>query len=366
MALNDKIPVPTWSEIHNALLSIPQLSLKGSNIGEMTTTQRLSSQDFEMIFYNIFLKLDPSTCRRNFRNLYPSRDKQDQARFFEIAVNFINDKHILSQRIAKNQLMMLGGEPFRRILASLIKAAIKLEIEAIKRKLSSHVEIVDSPTLDRMHNALQWRQNLLKDKIEELMQLNKRHKQIHEDLSVKKHEIVEKWKLVSQNIQPAPAQYDRATMKLIYKQLLDRLERANCKFKISSHRVATIPRPPDGEVSVREEKPKRMSQTMKELRKCLESSPEDSPCTTQVKLSNKLLHKFNELEFKMTSLLDELEEIRLQVDEDFIGQPEIFKMYQYYENLIPYIDPKPIGYVDPDGVDATSQEIEDILRKYSR
>ena len=130
---------PSWEEIRRAL------SLHKIELGETQTagSRRLTYEEFERIFYQLFLKIDPISTRRTFRLIYPAKNRDDQTRFVELAVAHINQKRILPTTLKATHLRVFGGENFRKTLSGLVKQAHDSEIDHIKKLLSSYPNNVD-------------------------------------------------------------------------------------------------------------------------------------------------------------------------------------------------------------------------------
>lgn len=129
----------SWLEISCCLKEL----LSDYNLEELDSIgskQRLTFECFQTIIYHIFLIVDPNDCRRKFRLIYPTGNNQEQTRFLEQAILFINSKKLVPSKVAVTQLRTCGGEPFRRILGQLISKAIKLETDRTIRKSRFLVE----------------------------------------------------------------------------------------------------------------------------------------------------------------------------------------------------------------------------------
>lgn len=134
----------TWGEILNELKQLsPKLDFE--LIG-----QRLTYEDFEKIFHHLFFMIDPAEAKRLFRGvIFPARNKEEQDRFIDTCVRYLNNKRLSSNRVSSSSLRMYGGEPFRRLVGTLIEAANNRKREQAKEleELEKYFPKIELPSI---------------------------------------------------------------------------------------------------------------------------------------------------------------------------------------------------------------------------
>ena len=56
-----------------------------------TFNEKLKQNDFAIIFYFLFGKLNPEKTKNNFRSVYPLRDSKQEAEFRQISMNMLKE-----------------------------------------------------------------------------------------------------------------------------------------------------------------------------------------------------------------------------------------------------------------------------------
>lgn len=296
---------PKWTILRVALKSV--LAKFELDLNHVGTTQRIDYTDFEKIFYHLLIIIDPNDCRRKLWSLYPARDLDGRSRFIELTTQLINDRQIGATKISSGQLRVCGGEPFRRLLCSLIKKAAQVEIQSIERKLSNVTTQTPDVSLTELEDSIV----LLKSQI-----LNKSN-----DLEHGLNELVRLENLLE--------------MKNGIKNLLDQLETSNGRVKVAVEKIKSLEIYPDFvKGSTILETSKRMSNFVNEIRECLLVKPD----TAKSKIENQLAEYDNGNERLISTLEDEI----AKIDAALLEKEEMRERYNFFSNLIPAIEFAPI------------------------
>lgn len=113
--------VPSWGRIRESLKDLfASKKLTVLDLDDVQVNQRLSYQEFELIFYQFFLIIDHKETRRRFRTAYPGRNQDERNNFIDLAVKYVNDKQLLPKKLTAQRLKTFGGEPFRSIVNAMI------------------------------------------------------------------------------------------------------------------------------------------------------------------------------------------------------------------------------------------------------
>lgn len=123
----------SWDEIRRAL-SVFKIDLEPM---QGAGSQRLAYEDFERIFYHMFLLIDGPGTRRKFRLIYPASDREKRDQFIESSITFINQRRLNPQPISRSHLRAFGGETFRKLLSTIIRQVKDVEVKQIKKYLTS-------------------------------------------------------------------------------------------------------------------------------------------------------------------------------------------------------------------------------------
>lgn len=352
---------PSWDNIHCALRLLfsrfEQLDL--TSIG---TTQRLQYEDFEMVFYHLFLIMDQTDTKRKFRDIFPARNQEERTKFIQLSVRCINDKQLSSQRVAASQLRMCGGEPFRRLMANLIKAATEKEIHSIRRiapdcmGLHSSQDIqTKGENLDFYIDKICQKQQKVKELSNNLKETIDRLKQLKENVNEAKRLHQEKWNFLSTKLDGVSYSYNHRHMQAICRSLFSRLEQANAKSKAATEKIKKIQLPTEGTDDIVSSGKKRLSQFIREVRDQFDSS----------RIVDKIGQQLVEYDNGVDKIIETWQEEQERADENLLKNPEIFEKFRFFENIVPKIDLKPIGHVDNTKEKPLLSSIEQILNQFS-
>lgn len=342
---------PNWDIIGHCLKSI--LSKYDLDLSDVGVAQRLEYVDFEKIFYHLFLIIDPVDCRRRFWSIYPARNQEEKSKFFENTTQFINTKQLSSYRISASQLRMCGGEPFRRLLSHLIKKAAELESNSIAKKLAPESQSLEQPDLrlEECLDSLDELRTILHSKLIELKDKVHEYNDLQETLAEKKRDLDDTWEMLTTDVlgDTGIYEYSISNMKEIHKLLVAKLEKSNAQCsaavqKIRQIQVSIEDSLNESDMSIsKQDTSTRMSHLFKEMREYLTMSPECSAGTDASKIINRISHQLMHYDNGVDGLASLWEEELERADEALLEKPDMKERYQFFENLIPFLDLKPIS-----------------------
>lgn len=152
----------------NAYLAKRHPKLK---ITQETFNEKLKQNDFAIIFYFLFGKLNPEKTKNNFRSVYPLRDSKQEAEFRQISMNMlkeINSKNpackfvvlpILFQRLSGQQFLELVFRFANHVLSKVVermeKAFSNSGAEKLFNEWSSAAEF-QAKVMEYEANVLQY------------------------------------------------------------------------------------------------------------------------------------------------------------------------------------------------------------------
>lgn len=387
---------PSWDAIAYALRSVLcEVDIDLSRIG---STQRLEYEDVERIYYHLFLLINPRETRRKFRLVCAARNQEERNKFIESAVGFINDQQLHPQRVSSAQLRMFGGEPFRRLTASLIKAACEREMERHELSIEEQVELEQcNNDLGRLLDHLSEKMKSissaeirLKQSMEYLRELRERVKE--SNLAILDKKSCLSVKLVhaeARSSTPAPnighksisgcsisgssigggITYNHPNcqrdISLIVRTLLERLGDSLSRTKLAMDRIKSIELPREESLGPGETvKPKRLSQFIREVANKFNTSHEELKSEArQTRLNEQVRQQLIDYDRNMERLIEAWREEENRVDEGLLQMPDVRDMFDNLEGLIPKIQLTQIG---PKGsaADVNVGDIEQILKDF--
>lgn len=364
---------PTWETIDYALKTIfsrhPNCNFKG--VGQ---TQRLEYKEMENILYNLFLIIDPTCCRQLFRVIFPARNQDDRNKFMDQASAFINKRHLCADKVSSSRLRMCGGEPFRRLLSSIIKRATDVEIAADAKRLGHDKPIYVEETIDGCFAVAKASKIQLKQMISQLDDKSDLCDRLYDSLELKKQASKDLWEdLISSNSGKRSDSGD-INIKTIYKSLLSRLQASNEKSILVIDRIKskqlpeTIEESRDKLTASKPEQAKRVSYFVREVRKCLTLSPEiDGKEGSKPNSESDLEKKLSDYDAGICNLISEWEKEKIKSDEEMLERPEFLERYSFYQKLIPSLDIEPLASLNSKFNKLSSpkfSELREILSEY--
>lgn len=382
---------PTWDGIAYALKSL--LCDFDVDLSKIGTTQRLQYEDFETIFYHLFVLIDPSETKRRFRLICAARNQEEKTKFIESSVRFINDKQLHPQRVSSSQLRMFGGEPFRRLTRSLIKAASERELERHELSIEEQVELQQcNNNLERLLDYLNEKSNCISNTMLELNQSMEHLREARKSLEDSNQAIQDKWSFMADKLaarderifSPTKDGVQSATcdsisgsstnnnlnhhqrdVSPIVRTLLERLGASHSKTKLAIQRIQSIELPREetlgpGESAVR----KRLSQFIREVANKFNTSHELLPDAHQTRLNEQVRQQLVEYDRGVERLIEIWREEENRLDEELLQMADMNDMFAKLEGLIPRIELKPIGPQKNNNESVKKSEIEKILKDF--
>lgn len=312
-----------------------------TKINPPVNSQRLDYAVCETIFYQLILMIDPAECRRKFWGIYPSRDADERTRFIENTAQFINGKQLVPYKVTASQLRMCGGEPFRRLLTSLINKAADVEIKAnIKRLKLKEEEMQISTSWEEILDKQDHTRDIIRERILEFKFVKSRLEELKEKLSDMESELKDTSNSLSEEVYGEISSlnhYDERRLKDMYKILLVRLEKSHSRCKIAAEQIKKTP--PLEVISTPiigfpTRKVRRMSDYFKEMRERLTSSP----------LINKISERIYHYDSRIEAIISNWENDLEKADDEFLRRPEIMEQFEFWSKLIPPLDIKPVNF----------------------
>lgn len=317
------------------------------DLSKVGQTQRLEYEDFEKIFYHLMLITDPAECRRKFWTLYPARYPEEKSKFIRETAQFINSKQLSSSLVSTSQLRMCGGEPFRRLLTSLICEAAKVEMAAISKKQPKSLQEIscnEQVDIKQVGQRLALKEAKLKEKEEKLSQLRDQvdevEKKIENELGL----------IQSREVSNPPYHLNDLNsdrLKEINSILIEQLEKTYERSKKAIEEIDKLPKPPKTaspkSPSGKVDGSKRMSRVFADLQQRLISNPNFSPQTNKTSL-NKITQRLLEYDTGVDEMISTLRDLRDRVDENLMRMPGMKEKYDFFSKLIPFIDVPPIVF----------------------
>lgn len=348
---------PSWEIISIALKSL--LSRYDLDLSGVGLAQRMEYSDFETIFYHLFNIIDAKESRTRFKRLYPTRNKQDEAKFIELSKDFINNMKIVDKKISSTQLRALGGEPFRKIMASVVQKAFRARLGSPGGASSNEVP-AGASKLDHLFDSLEKSQ-VIKDKTSELDTATEKLNQKTELLLERRAEFKKSWDTLNAAIccdTSFPA-YTPERMKEIYRSLLDRLDKSIHRIKKASNQMVELPI--DNIESPRVGRNSSVD-VYREIREHLKL--ENSPTTTKISTTKEISQQLAEYDREMDILIAKWT-VRLEkADEALLRDDQMRDRLKFFEDLLPAIHIEPINFESTPTVDLKLTELEDVLKKY--
>lgn len=370
---------PCWHRISYAAKALltGKFDLDLSQIG---ATQRLRYEDFEPVFYHLFLLIDPTETKRKFRGLHPARNQEERTRFIDTAVRFINDKQLHTQRVASSQLRMFGGAPFRSLLTSLIKTASERELESLRGRVSieSQLEVdqcgddlvvlVDS--LAVVCSSGSATRSTLHELKEQLVEMKK-------DLANRSQLVQEKWSTLMHRTEGfhSSQSYSQDRVSALCQSQLSRLEAAYGETKQAMERIKSVKLPESnataGLLSTKDNGQstvKRLSQFIREAKGQFDPDKELLREACGANMHEKIRQQLAEYDSKTLKLIETWREDQEKADEMLLKNPEILEKYNQLQQSIPMIALKPIEVDANHDVPLPDRpslsDIESILKEY--
>lgn len=336
----------SWATIATAVKSLfcGLVDLEPFVIQSRGTTARLPHDLLMKIFYHLFELIDKLETKRRFRSIYPPRNEEEQAKFFEAAAKFIENKQLHS-RTSVAQLKMAGGLPFRSILASLIIAASEQEIARCKKLMSveqsyeleslrtQQPDLILDEKLTKTSNVLQE----INEAIKSGRDLKKNLKEIEQTLKDKLSLVISK--LPKDVYEQIHSQNKESTfMAPILKHLFRRVEIAHNKKKVAMEKIRTIKLPASQDNKARESAYKmRLSQFIREAADKFDTSRNEELESEGV---GSILIEYDQ---KIASLLKIWREELDRQEDELLRDPEVKRMFDKLNELIPPLDLLPLG-----------------------
>jgi hypothetical protein len=384
---------PSWDGIAYALrLLLCDFSIDLSRVG---TTQRLQYEDFEIIFYHLFVLIDPNETKRRFRLICAARNQEEKTKFIESSARFINDKQLHPQRVSTNQLRMFGGEPFRRLMRSLIKAASERELERHEPSIEEQVDLQQcNNNLERLLDHLNEKSNSISSTMLELNQSMEHLRETRKSLDDSNQAIQDKWLMMSEklalddhlspiedsSIQLAKCESSisgcsnisnsnssgRRDVSPIVRALLERLGASHSRTKSAIDRIKSIELPKEETLAPGESaNKKRLSQFIREVAIKFEPSHELLSDAQQTRLNEQVKQQLIDYDQGVERLIEIWREEENRVDKELLQMANMRELFAKLEDLIPKIDITPIA---PDRKEINHEvkvcDIEKILKDY--
>lgn len=351
--------------------------------GKVGTTQRLQYEEFELISYHLFLMIDPHETKRRFRSVCAARNPEERSKFIELAVRFINDKQLMPQRVTTGQLRILGGEPFRRLLDSLIKVACSSELD---RSGLPEPDTDDSSALllarRVQEESAKLRESMqrFRDSQEQLRELRKRTEDsarlTHdrwlglaarnnvdvtggsggqflpgEEEVVEVEEEEEEEPSTSSAISQSTGGDNTQTSKVfdfspVVRALLARLEKSHARQKVAMQKIRSIELPREVTTDANDSAvKKRLSQFIRETANRFTSKDlqEIPPEVHRNKLNEQYRQQLIAYDEGVEGLVRMWRQEEDRRDEELLREPKMRAMYAELERLLPKIELTPIG-----------------------
>lgn len=362
---------PNWDVIGDALKSL--FSKYDVDLSAVGQSQRLEYSDFETIYYHLFTIIDAAECRRKLWSTYPARNPEERSKFINNAALVINSNQMIPNRISASQLRMFGGEPFRRIVTALIMKAAETNTASISKRLAAKNEDYQLPegSLEEYCGEIEQVIKLIRLKstdLDEAVQRFDNDQQAQIDL---KEEIQERWvslmgieeqlDLSEENIED--------NKKTIFKSLLAKLEGSMRSRESAKRAIAVVPKATLMKSNLespvaKHDTSKRISEYFVNLKRCLLASPEYSPDTNQSRVINRISQRLIDYETGVDEICLNLESEKEKADEALMKNPEVQERYKFFENVIPFVNVKPIDLKSDFGKTIDMAKLREILVKY--
>ena len=370
---------PCWHRISFAAKSLltSKFDLDLSQIG---TTQRLRYEDFEPVFYHLFLLIDPTETKRKFRALHPARNQEERTKFIDTAVRFINDKQLHTQRVASSQLRMFGGAPFRSLVTSLIRTASERELESLRGRVTidSQFEVdqcgndlgilIDS--LAVICSSGSATRHTLTELVEQLIEMKK-------DLANRSQLVQDRWSILMHRTDGfhSSHSYSQDRVSALCQSQLSRLEAAYGETKQAMERIKSVKLPEcnttidllstkdNGQSTV-----KRLSQFIREAKGQFDPDKELLREACGANMHEKIRQQLADYDSRTLKLIESWREDQDKADEIMLRNPEILEKYNHLQQLIPIISFQPIrvnvNHDTPLPERPSLSDIESILKEY--
>lgn len=339
---------PTWDIIGPSLkLVLSKYDLDLSNIG---LAQRIDYKDFEQIFYHLFMIIEPAETKRKFWSIYPSKNPEARARFVETSLQMINVKQMSPYRASLAQLKMLGGDPFRRLLGSLIEKAAECEVQNILKKYPK-CDIDIETNFESNTRKLEMLQRDIGDRLPDMKKTLSRFGPMQETLNNINSETHETLEMLNVKAfrELNNLDSDIKHIKGIFNSLRDRLEKNSLRRNVITQRINQVSIPVedsfDSNLPNSKQKPsKRISEYFKEMREFLALSPQCDKGSGKSNILNKVSERLLDYDDGVNSLVTIWEDEQERSEAALAEVPEMRQRYEFFERLIPQIFFKPISF----------------------
>lgn len=370
---------PCWHRISYAAKSL--LSSKFDlDLSQIGTTQRLRYEDFELVFYHLFILIDPTETKRKFRGLHPARNQEEKTKFIDTAVRFINDKQLHTQRVASSQLRMFGGAPFRSLVTSLIRTASERELDSLRGRVTieSQLEVdqcgndlgvlVDS--LAVICSSGSATRHTLHELMEQLIEMKK-------DLANRSQLVQDKWSSLMHRTDGfhSSQTYSQDRVSALCQSQLSRLEVAYGETKQAIEKIKSVKLPEcntttglsstkdNGQSTV-----KRLSQFIREAKGQFDPDKELLREACGANMHEKIRQQLADYDSRTLKLIEIWREDQEKADEMLLRNPEILEKYNHLQQSIPILPLKPlevdVNHDLPLPERPSLSDIESILKEY--
>lgn len=359
---------PTWEEINAAVRSLLSVRFNQLDLSHIGSNQRLKYEEFESLFYHLFLLIDSQETRRKFK-CAPSgapRSQEDRAKFIELAVRFINDKRLNSQRVATTQLRMCGGEPFRRLIGSLVKIASEREIDSLKKRLpiEALIEIEESGDSSNLRNDLE----VLLNKIDEIkLNISENQQNLRDSteklanhrniLAEAKQQTDDKWQNLAHKLRGFSSPRDQSQALEMCNNLLSQLETSSAEAKLALEKLDQTRERIEMEERKRQPKTdrpnklgdnlqvsseKRLSQFIREAKEQLNPNQDHKDELQRNNIGERIKQQLAEYDEGLARLIEFWREESDRADEMLLKDSDTLERFKQLQKIFPLIPLTPI------------------------